>query len=100
MTTQRGGEGTQAGSGGDDLPWWFKYIGRGCGITAAVVAVICGGCNCFFHFIDATAVGAGIVLIMVGVVALLGRARMIDLLFRLLLFPSSSSSPYLFTIFI
>lgn len=68
MTTQRGGEGTRVGAGGDDLPWWFKYVGRGFGILAGVVAIICGAVNCIS--VRPTAIGAGLVLMVAGVIAL------------------------------
>ena len=46
MTTQRGGQGAQVGDGGDDLPWWFKYLGRAFGIIGGSLAVIFGALNC------------------------------------------------------
>jgi len=72
MTTQRGGQGTQAGAGGDDLPWWFKYIGRGCGILSGVLAILFGALNCIG--VSPTAIAAGLVLIVAGVVALILEA--------------------------
>jgi len=68
MTTQRGGHGAQVGAGGDDLPWWFKYLGRGFGILGGVAAIIFGALNCIT--ITPKCIAAGLVLMVAGVVAL------------------------------
>ena len=68
MTTQRGGEGTQVGAGGDDLPWWFKYLGRGFGILGGVLAILFGALNCIS--VTPKCIAAGLVLMVAGVIAL------------------------------
>jgi len=68
MTTQRGGQGTQVGAGGDDLPWWFKYLGRAFGILGGVLAIVFGALNCIS--VTPKCIAAGLVLMVAGVIAL------------------------------
>jgi len=71
-STQRGGGGVEVGSGGDDLPWWFKYLGRAFGILGGILAVVFGVLNCIT--ISPKDLGAGLLLIVAGLVALVLEA--------------------------
>jgi len=72
MTTQRGGEGTQVGAGGDDLPWWFKHLGRGFGILGGTLAVLFGALNCIS--VTPKCIAAGLVLMVAGIIGLVLEA--------------------------
>lgn len=72
MTTQRGGEGTKVGAGGDDLPWWFKHLGRGFGILGGSLAVLFGALNCIS--VTPKCIASGLVLIVAGLIGLVLEA--------------------------
>jgi len=72
MTTQRGGEGTQVGAGGDDLPWWFKYLGRGFGILGGSLAILFGALNMIS--VTPKCIAAGLILIVAGIIGLVLEA--------------------------